>query len=302
MAERDIQLASNLDALSPKRRSEAFAEGGYASEKLDGVWAGLWVEGSEAFFFSSSEERMISMMQTTALSEANDQLPDGVYLGELWHPQLPQKDISGISRKKVPGYGEVLEFHIHDLIPIDEYREGKAKEFYCERRDLLIESVFPAESNHLYQRLRVIPQHWVGTEEEFLEFESRLPKGSEGACFKPFLALWEKGNRGINVIRIKRTLTYDLLVTGVSEVDRTEKGGLTGGIIVGWKKFAKPEGEYEEQIIRGMSLAELEAWAADPSLIVGKIVEVQAMNITPLGYLREPRFKAVREDKHKPDV
>lgn len=302
MAERNIQLASNLESLSPKRRAEAFARGGYASEKLDGVWAGLWVEGSEAFFFSSSEERMISMMQTTALSEAIDQLPDGVYLGELWHPLLPQKDISGISRKKVPGHGEVLEFHIHDLIPIDEYREGKAEDFYYERRDFLIESVFPAESNHLFQRLRVLPQHWVDTEEEFLEFEANLPKGSEGAIFKPYFALWEKGNRGINVIRIKRTMTFDLLVTGVSEVERTDKGGLTGGIIVGWKKFAKPEGAYEDQLVRGMAHAELEAWAANPYLIVGKIVEVRAMNITPLGYLREPRFKAVRDDKQEPDV
>lgn len=302
MAERDIQLASNLDALSPKRRAEAFAEGGYASEKLDGVWAGLRIEGPTAHFFSSSEEHMVSMEDTTALSEARAHLPDGVYLGELWHPKLPQKDISGISRKKVPGHGENLEFHIHDLIPIDEYRDGKAKEFYCERRDLLIESVFPPESNHLYQRLRVIPQNWVNSEEEFLEFEASLPKGSEGACFKPYHALWEKGNRGINVIRIKRTMTFDLLVTGVSEVDRTEKGGLTGGIIVGWKKFAKPEGEYEAQLIRGMSHAELEAWAENPSSIVGKIVEVRAMNITPLGYLREPRFIVVREDKQKPDV
>ena len=302
MAERNIQLATNLDALSPKRRVEAFERGGYASEKLDGVWAGLIVEGRNANFFSSSEEHMLSMEDTTALNEAIEQLPDGVYLGELWHPTMPQKDISGISRKKVAGHGEELEFHIHDLIAIDEYREGKAEDFFYERHDFLRESVFPAESNHVFKRLRVIPQVRVDDAEGFLDFEAQLHKHSEGAIFKPYFAGWEKGNRGTNVIRIKRTMTFDLLVTGVSEVDRTEKGGLTGGIIVGWKKFAKPEGEYEAQLIRGMSHAELEAWAENPSSIVGKIVEVRAMNITPLGYLREPRFKVVREDKQKPDV
>lgn len=85
-------------------------------------------------------------------------------------------------------------------------------------------------------------------------------------------------------------------------MSRTEKGGLTGGVIVGWKKFANPEEEYEDQLIRGMSHADLEAWASDPSLIVGKIVEVEAMNITPLGYLREPRMKSVREDKFEADL
>lgn len=302
MAERNIQLASNLDALSPKRRAEAFERGGYASEKLDGVWAGLRVEGGVAEFFSSSEETMISMQGTTAMQEAELRLPDGVYIGELWNPELPQKDISGISRKKVPGRGERLEFHMHDYIPIDDYTKGETSITYCVRRAAVIEAVFPAEHNHVYRRLRVIPQHKVDSEEEFIDFEEHLPKGSEGAIFKPDFALWEKGNRGINVIRIKRTMTFDLLVTGVSEVERTEKGGLTGGIIVGWKKFAKPEGEYEAQLIRGMSHAELEAWAENPSSIVGKIVEVRAMNITPLGYLREPVFKVVREDKQKPDV
>lgn len=302
MAERKIQLASNLDSLSAKRRNEAFEYGGYASEKLDGVWAALHVTEHGAYFESSSGEHILSMEFTTAQTEAIQYLPHGVYLGELWHPELEQRVISGLARKKKAEYAEQLEFHIHDLIHTQDYEEGKTAVTYDTRLFSLKASLFPEESNHVFTKLKLIRQEFCRNETDFSLFEKKLPKTSEGAVFKPVGALWEQGDRGTNVIRIKRTLTFDLVVSGVSEVSRTEKGGLTGGVIVGWKKFANPEEEYEDQLIRGMSHADLEAWASDPSLIVGKIVEVEAMNITPLGYLREPRMKSVREDKFEADL
>ena len=302
MAERKIQLASNLDSLSAKRRNETFEYGGYASEKLDGVWAALHVTEHGAYFESSSGEHIPSLEFTTAQTEATRYLPHGVYLGELWHPELEQRVISGLARKKKAGHAEQLEFHIHDLIHTQDYAEGKTAVTYDTRLFTLKASLFPEESNHVFTKLKLIRQEFCRNETDFSLFEKQLPKTAEGAIFKPALAEWEIGNRGINVVRIKRTLTFDLEVIGVTEVSRTEKGGLTGGINVLWRRFGRSEGPKEWQTVRGMSHAELEAWAADPSLIVGKIVEVEAMNITPLGYLREPRFKAVREDKFEADL
>lgn len=305
MAERKIQLASNLESLSAKRKEQAFEYGGYASQKLDGVWAALVVSdahGSSVRFVSSSGEHIVAMDDTTAFKEAREHLPAGVYIGELYHPDLPQKDISGISRKKKVGHGEQLQFYMHDIIELDDYAAGKATESFADRLHGLRHALFPPESNHVFERLFIIPQEFCATEDELKAFEAKLPKTAEGAIFKPDQAEWEIGNRGINVIRIKRTLTFDLLVTGVSEVDRTEKGGLTGGIIVLWRKHGFPGNEAEDQLIRGMKHEDLLAWADDPSLIKGKIVEVEAMNITPLGYLREPRFKQVRLDKFEADL
>ena len=52
----------------------------------------------------------------------------------------------------------------------------------------------------------------------------------------------------------------------------------------------------------GAVQAQVDAFVADPASIVGKIVEVEAMGYTSDGFLREPRFIRVRDDKEIPDV
>ena len=42
-------------------------------------------------------------------------------------------------------------------------------------------------------------------------------------------------------------------------------------------------------------------WWADPSIIIGRIVEVQCMKVLANKSLREGRYKAVRHDKDYPD-
>jgi len=50
-----------------------------------------------------------------------------------------------------------------------------------------------------------------------------------------------------------------------------------------------------------MSDKQRNEWWRNPSLIIGKIVKVDAMTFTSTGLLREPRFKEVREDKTEAD-
>lgn len=306
MAERRIQLAKNFKELKGKKLDAVFQYGGFVSQKLDGVWVGVYVSGGSAQFLSSSNEPMLSMNGTTAAEEFS-RLPDGVYIGELYSDSLPQKDISGISRKQVEGAGAELKVGLHDLITFDDYWAGKAEAPFSTRLKRLQQYVYPVDTFHTYKNLWILPQTEFQSPDAakngFQEMASDIAKhNGEGAIFKPRFAGWEVGERGFNVIRIKATLTYDLEVIGVTDVGRTDKGGLTGGIKVRWREFGMGRAPEVEQIVRGMSHAELEAWAEDPSLIIGKIVEVEAMNITPLGILREPRFKSVRLDKHVPDL
>ena len=46
----------------------------------------------------------------------------------------------------------------------------------------------------------------------------------------------------------------------------------------------------------GMADTQRSEWFDNPDSIVGKVVEVQAMEVSKHGVLREPRFKGVRFD------
>ena len=50
-----------------------------------------------------------------------------------------------------------------------------------------------------------------------------------------------------------------------------------------------------------MTDADRKDWWKDNSIVVGKIVQIDAMGESAKGVLREPRFKGIRFDKKKPD-
>lgn len=302
MGERIIQLASNLSDLSEKRLSKLF-KAGFASEKLDGVWMAATCVNGEVEFLSSTLEKYISF-KGTELEETIRTLhirgwTNFVLIGEVYREGMAQQVISGIARTETKGYADALEFHVHDMLQIDDWAMGHSRVPYAMR----LEQLYTLLGDLPNASLKVIPQHHITSKEEFINFSKAIKNsGGEGAIYREEDAEWESGNRGTNLIRDKQKITFDLLVTGVKDVEEGEKGGLKGVITVRWKAFGKQDNVAVDIPIRGMSHAELRAWDADNSLIVGKIVEVEAMTYTNLGMLREPRYKHIREDKEQADV
>ena len=54
--------------------------------------------------------------------------------------------------------------------------------------------------------------------------------------------------------------------------------------------------------VSGMRNAQRIEWWDNPDLIVGKIIQVDAMTYTKDGMLREPRFRSIHYDKVEADV
>lgn len=301
MADRAIQLASNLKDLSDKRKAAAFAKGGYMSEKLDGVWMAAVCGPTGINFYSASLEHYISFSRTELESEllalsASDAF---VLIGEVYKEGVDQQTVSGIARTEREGHAEGIEFHVHDCMDVESWLDGQCRAGFKSR----YASVLKLLEHHQSASLKIVEQHECHSAEEFLTFSKAIKlQGGEGAIFKPEDAEWIVGDRSTNVIRDKQLITYDLEVTRVGEVVPGDKGGLKGVIYVRWREWGKAENPALDIPIRGMKHKELLAWAEDPSLIVGKIVEVHAMTFTNLGMLREPRFKFVREDKDTADL
>lgn len=303
MGERIIQLATNLDKLSPKRLEKLFKRG-FASEKLDGVWMAATCIDGNVEFLSSTLEKYISFKGTELEETINAIHVRGwtnfVLIGEVYKEGVEQQVISGIARTEVEGHADALEFHVHDFLQIDDWVRGLSQVPYAmrlEQMEVIIDKDLRNAS------LKVIPQTFITSQQEFISFSKAIKlQGGEGACYREEDAEWESGNRGTNLIRDKQKITVDLVVTGVKDVEEGDKGGLKGVITCRWRAFGKLDNPIVDIPIRGMSHAELRAWDADNSLIVGKVVEVEAMKYTNLGMLREPRYKYIREDKEQGDV
>lgn len=303
MAERIIQLATNLSDLSPRRIKSAFFEGGYASEKLDGVWIAAKYNLRGVVFLSSTLGNCMSLNSTVLEQEVLDVHTKSwttfVLIGELYHPDLSQAEINGMSSKQQEGYASDMELHLHDCLTVEEFNDGKSEQPY-EQRLWRLQSLVDSSA---YTKLKVIPQRPISTPEELTAFALEVQqRGGEGVCYRPKNAGWESGDRGTNLVRIKEKMTYDLEALGVSGVEAGAKGGLKGVLQVKWRLFGKSDGEVIIQDIRGMKHDQLRAWSENPSLIVGQIVEVEAMKFTAYGMLREPRFKGIREDKAVADL
>lgn len=303
MGERIIQLATNLDKLSPARLKKLFKRG-FASEKLDGVWMAATCVDGNIEFLSSTLEKYISF-KGTELEDTIKQLhirgwTNFVLIGEVYKEGVEQQVISGIARTEVEGHAGAMEFHVHDMLQINDWVLGNTSTPYSMRL-VQLETLVGEEFRNA--SLKLIPQHEITSIEEFMAFSKAIKlQGGEGACYREEDAGWESGNRGTNLIRDKQKITVDLVVTGVKDVEEGDKGGLKGVITCRWRAFGKLESPVVDIPIRGMSFDQLRAWDKDNSLIVGKVVEVEAMKYTNLGMLREPRFKFIREDKEQGDV
>jgi DNA ligase-1 len=106
-------------------------------------------------------------------------------------------------------------------------------------------------------------------------FKTYTDKGYEGLMLK----------QGDVLIKIKSTYTADIKVLGMLEGTGRNKGRL-GAVITSRGKVGT-----------GFSDADREKlWQAKDSLI-GSLIEVSYMELTPSGKFRHPRFERVRDDK-----
>ena len=107
---------------------------------------------------------------------------------------------------------------------------------------------------------------------------------------------WDAGvdNSG-RTIKLKDKISVDLLCVGVTE-GKGKFAGMVGSLTVLW-------GGKREEVNGGkLTTKERQEYFSPEgsAAIVGKIVEVHALGITPDGKLREPVFQHVRHDKTEP--
>jgi DNA ligase-1 len=224
-----------------------------------------------------------------------------VVLGEVWHPELPQRTISGDFRRHKPA--PHLIFMANDLLPMAA--DGMAADTKCQysaRYADLYATVVAGRSREPVQVVHGAVLSRADRATIMSDARAYVKRGGyDGLILRDPHAGYQRGlARNGEIVKVKPSLTLDLRVVGIEE-GLGKHAGRLGSVTVEYRGVQTRVGTgfTDGDRIAYWPVAEL---LGDHLDIIGKIVEIEAMGLTDAGALREPRFKGVRFDKTEPDA
>ena len=213
-------------------------------------------------------------------------LPDHVIFGEVYKFDTPFKDISGAFRRHKPQPS--LFVMVFDAVPFDDWRAGKCDKPYIERYAALQDAWHRTPTPSLI----VAPALDFGAPQGFANAMVRQG-GYDGAILRRKDAPWTKGaSKNGEALKVKPVQSLDLRAVDWF-YGKGKHADRAGGIVVEYRGV-------KTQVGTGFSDAERETIASQGTR--NQIAEVEFMEFTEDGKLREPRFKGWRYDKSEPDA
>ena len=286
----DIQKALHLEKALAKK-SFNFSKQDYAvMEKLDGWYVyidcleGRWQElSSSACRVIPAFEHYSELFKRTTPTESSARL-----IFEATIPGKEFSEVNGIFNRKYEQAENVI-FNLHDMV----YFEETYKPFRIRRKDFINFLDFLPEQ--LIEVVKPIPVIEITNDlAHFREiFEAVSANGAEGIIGKAINAGYNFGKRNNDILKLKNEVTIDATVLNYF-FTRGDKGNEALNLALGLK-----DGTQFTVVVAKHS-------AIDTILnlgqnIIGKIVEVQAMERFPTGQLRQPVFKDFRFNKTESD-
>lgn len=248
--------------------------------KYDGCLAIITPDG----VITRTGEAITSIPQ--CLGDAVGLLPDHVIFGEVYKYGTPFKEISGAFRRHKPQSG--LFVMVFDAVPFADWKAGKCDKPYIGRYTALKDAWLRTPTASLI----VAPALDLGAPQGFANAMVRHG-GYDGAIIRRKDAPWTTGaSKNGEAIKVKPVQSLDLEVHGWYRGEG-KHAGRAGGITVLYKGVQTDVGT-------GFSDRERQE-IADAGQAPCGVAEVEFMELTADGKLREPRFKGWRYDKDRAD-
>lgn len=290
-----VQLAESFAKKESKLTGDFFV-----TLKLDGNRCLAVVDDGNVKFFTRAGQPIDGL---TELESLLSKIPDNVVLdGELLLENidnLHSKDLFQATQKVVRKDGEKkgLVFHTFDILPLSEFKSGKSKHTYRERRKTLanIEHMFEKEKS-----INVLPVMYSGDDKSIIPMllDTVEKNGHEGLMINTADGLYQT-KRTSDLLKVKSFKSADLMCVGVEEGGGRNEGRL-GAILVEYKNGITKVGS-------GFSDGQRDYYWNNEEDIIGQIVEVKYFeeskdSKTNQVSMRFPTFVTIREDKTMDDV
>ena len=212
-------------------------------------------------------------------------LPGHVVFGEVYKFDTPFKDISGSFRRHKPQPDLLVV--VFDAVPFKDWLTAKCDKPYIERYAALREAVLRTPTPSLI----VAPALDLEAPQGFANALVSTG-GYDGAIIRRKSAGWAVGaSKNGEALKVKPVKSLDLRAVAWF-YGKGKHAGRAGGIVVEYRGV-------QTQVGTGFSDAERETIASQGTR--NQIAEVEFMELTADGKLREPRFKGWRFDKTEPD-
>jgi hypothetical protein len=258
--------------------------------KYDGCCAILiFREGEFRLAQSRTGEAAQSMDRIGRSMEASGIFRDVAVIGEAWRPGKGIfNEISGDFRR----HSEInsLQFIINDVIPLADFEAGLCLIGYADRRRSYRDAITRYAT--LYPDCGFsFAQEWgAGTGDPHERCQFLVGHGGyDGLILRKYAGTWKAGSGTTGeILKLKQKLSFDLRVLEVNTVTGAKTGRDVHKLVVDFR--GKPLGV-------GSGLP----FKIEDCPKVGDIVEVEAMDHSSDGLLREPRFKGIRHDKLETD-
>jgi DNA ligase 1 len=275
----------------------------YITLKLDGNRCVVINSEDGIKFFTRKGQEIDGMSE---LVEQFNELPKGwVFDGELLlknKDNLNSADLFRATQKVVRKDGEKkdLEFHVFDALPITEFKDGKSKKTYEQRRNNL-DLMFGHFDDGQMPSIHLLPVLYEGDDKSVIPVIMKKVEadGLEGLMVNTAKGLYQT-KRTVDLLKVKTMKTADLLVMSVEKAIDGQFAGLLGRVNVEYKGNLVGVGS-------GFTLEQRRQFVENPDLICGKVIEVQFFEEskdekTGEPSLRFPVFKGIRHDKTIEDV
>lgn len=267
------------------------------SLKLDGIRCVAINDEDGVTFFTRQGIPIEGLIE---LERCFRDLPKGmVYDGELLlrNPlNLPSDELFRLTQKRVrkDGTKKDVRFIMFDMLPKEEFLEGKSKKTWEERTSEMNRMLNYYDDGQFDLLIETVPVYYVGNDKTiiFKLLDAVISQGYEGLMVNNAKGFYVT-KRTDNLLKVKKMHTVDLKIIDVEEGTGKNVGKL-GALVVDYKGFRCGVGS-------GFTDVQREQFWAERDDLIGKIVEIQyfeeSTNQDGGVSLRFPVFKQIRDDK-----
>ena len=279
------KLVENIDRIEGKEF--------IVTKKLDGNRCIIFRDDKRIYMYSRSGQLLEGFGELE--KELMDKLPeDIVFDGELLLRNtkgLNSKELFQETQKVIRKKGEKkdIEFHIFDMLPLNEFQKGISSLSCLDRKNQLHELLDGVESD----LLKEVVMLYVGKDiqEAYRIMDELVEQGEEGIMINLADAKYEC-KRVKHLLKGKKMQTCDCEIIGFEEGKNKNKGTL-GAVIIDYKGFSVGVGSgYTDEMRKYI-------WSNREKLI-GRVIEVQYFEETANKdggiSIRFPVFKCLREE------